>query len=91
MNKNIIKLETRRGLYKLISKNPGLHLQEICRRTNIPNTTLRYHLNFLKKNGLITEKSEDYYNRYYISNKIGVKDKKILHLLRAAFSGEFSD
>jgi len=82
MNNNILKLEIRQKIYNLISKNPGLHLRELSRRIDIPFATLRYHIHFLKKHNLISEKNNSHYTRYYIVNKISVKDKKILSLLR---------
>ena len=82
MEKNILKIETRKKIYNIISKNPGLHLQEIQRRSKIPITTIRYHLHFLKKNNLISEKDENHYKRYHAVNKIGCKDKQIISLLR---------
>lgn len=79
---NILDLKIRRDLYDFIDKHPGLHLREISRRINIPRTTIRYHLKFLKKQELIKEKFEGRYKRIYITKKMGTEDKKILSLLR---------
>jgi predicted transcriptional regulator len=45
----ILKLETRRKIYKIILENPGLHLREILRRTKLSYGVLSYHLKYLKK------------------------------------------
>jgi len=82
LKENILKLETRRTIYDFIMKYPGLHLREISRRTNIPLGSLKYHLNFLNKYGLIAPKSDHRYIRYYVKQTVGKKDKEILNLLR---------
>lgn len=82
LKQNILELEKRRKIYNFILEYPGLHIREISRRIDIPFSTLDYHLNYLKKRGLLKAKSEERYNRYYVTNKIGNKEKKILSFLR---------
>ena len=79
---DILELKTRRRIHSYIVKYPGLHFRELMRKLNLPNGTLRYHLKYLEKRGLITTKSEGGYARYYIINNIGNDQKKIFHLLR---------
>jgi len=79
---DILKLETRRTIYDFIMKYPGLHLREISRRTNIPLSSLKYHLNYLEKLDLFISKADHRYKRYYIAKTVGKKDKEILNLLR---------
>jgi DNA-binding transcriptional ArsR family regulator len=81
-NGNILILESRREIYNFILRYPGLHLREISRRLTIPFSTLNYHLRFLKKRELIKEKAEGRYNRYYITEKVGSREKEILSILR---------
>ena len=80
--KNILELQARKRIYQFISKNPELHLREISRKMNIPKTTLKYHLKYLEKQDLVSAKFENRYKRYCITNKLGIKDKEILNLLR---------
>ncbi len=80
--KDILSLKTRRELYAFLDKNPGLNFREISRRLNIPRSTVRYHLNYLKKHELIETKSEGQYKNYYTKDKVGTYDKSILQLLR---------
>jgi len=82
VKENIPKMSARKEIYNLILKYPGLHLTELSRKTNIPKTTMYYHLNCLKKNEIITTRNEGKYVRYYVANNIGNKDKKIINLLR---------
>jgi len=79
---DILKLETRRDIYNVILKNPGLHLREILRITNLPTGSLQYHLKYLEKYGLITSIANKKYIRYYIKDKVSHKEKKILNFLR---------
>lgn len=81
-NGNILELETRREIYNYILQYPGLHLRELSRRLHIPFSTLMYHLRFLEKRELIKEKTEGRYNRYYITEKIGHREKEIVSILR---------
>ncbi|UCH71908.1 MAG: winged helix-turn-helix transcriptional regulator, partial [Thermoplasmatales archaeon] len=78
----IFERDARRKIYKFILKYPGLHLQELIRKLNLPNGTLRYHLRYLEKRNLIKAKPEDGYVRFYITNNIGNDQKKIFHILR---------
>lgn len=79
---DILELETRRRIYNIILKYPGLHLRELSRRADISLGGLRHHLNYLKKQEYIVTKSNQRYTRYYVSKKVGKKDKELLNLLR---------
>jgi len=81
-NKNVFKFEARQNIYDFILKNPGLHLRELSRRTNIPYGTLLHHLKYLKRLGVISEKNEKGYLRIYTQDNLGTRDKEILGLLR---------
>jgi len=78
----VLELKTRRQIYNHILKHPGLHEREISRQSTIPLSTLDYHLFFLKKRGLVTNRSDERYTRYYIAGAIGIKDKRIIAILR---------
>ena len=78
----ILELKTRRKIYNCILKHPGLHEREISRQLDIPLSTVDYHLFFLKKKELITNRIDDRFARYYIIGKISTKDKKIIAALR---------
>jgi len=78
----ILKLETRRQIYQFILKNPGLHFSEISRKLKIPKTTLTFHLNNLKKHGLIASIFEDKNSRFFVKQNFGNLEKKLIHMLR---------
>jgi Mn-dependent DtxR family transcriptional regulator len=83
MEKNtILELKRRREIYEFISQNSGVHLHDISRKMNIPVTSLKYHLHYLEKKGLIILRKDGKYNRYFISLEIGENEKKILNCFR---------
>jgi predicted transcriptional regulator len=76
-------LITRKRIYDLIIKNPGLHLSKIAESLNIRISLVEYHLQYMERDGLITVNKENGYSRYYVGgSEVGVKDKKIISLLR---------
>ena len=79
---DILKLETRRRLYNFILKNPGLHLREIKRRTNLPMGSLQYHIKSLNKYGIVVSKVNHGYIRFYSIKSVGNRDKEIINILR---------
>ena len=78
----ILELETRRQIYELILKNPGLHFSEISRKLNIPKTTLTFHLDNLEKHGLIASIYEDKNSRFFVKQNFGNLEKKLIPILR---------
>jgi len=77
-----LELKTRKKIYKLISKNPGLHLSMIADLLNMRISLVEYHLSYLEKNELIVARKEQYYKRYYVKDRVGTRDKKVMALLR---------
>jgi len=80
--KDVLKLETRKKIYDFIEKNPSLNIREISRQIDIPVTTLVYHIQHLRKFGIINETLDGKCTRICISEKLGTLDKQILSLLR---------
>jgi DNA-binding MarR family transcriptional regulator len=78
----ILNLETRREIYNCIQNNPGLNLREISRRLKLKYFNVNYHVNYLKKLGLVTIKSDDSFSRIYSTNSIGTNDKEVLNIIR---------
>jgi predicted transcriptional regulator len=79
---DVLHLEIRKKIYKLLLLNPGLNLSKIAELLNISIPLADYHLYFLEENGLITIEKEGGYKRYYVKGEIGVEEKKILSLLQ---------
>ena len=78
----LLELETRRKIYELVSRNPGLHLSKIAKLLKMRISLVEYHLLFLEKHHAIRGIKESGYTRYYIEGVIGTSDKKFLSLLR---------
>jgi predicted transcriptional regulator len=72
---------TRRQIYETVNKQPGLHLREIERRTEIPLSTLNYHLDFLVRYKLLERETDGHYTRFYAQD-VEEDEKKLLTVLR---------
>lgn len=81
MKGDSLNSETRKKIFNSIMKFPGLYLNEIARKLNIPKSTVNYHLKYLQKKGLIVSHANSRYVRYYVTAKICKNDKKYLDLL----------
>lgn len=77
-----LELEVRKTIYQTILKSPGLHFRELQRRTDLVIGSLQYHLNYLKKRGLIIEEKDRGYSRFYVGGKLDEREKELLSFLR---------
>ncbi|RLF49062.1 MAG: transcriptional regulator [Thermoplasmata archaeon] len=77
-----LALETRRKIYEVIEGNPGLHFRELMRRVNVSHSTLKYHISYLIKKGLVTMVSDGGLTRYYAAGKVDRRDKVVISALR---------
>lgn len=81
LKKSELDIKNRRNIYNFVLKHPGYHYREIVRALKISKNNLSYHLNYLKKHGLIREYNEDGYTRYYIENIDNKKAELIAQIL----------
>jgi len=89
MVKDPLGLESRRRLYELLTRTPGLHLREIARQLDVDVRTADYHLRQLSKHGLASGIEEGGYLRFYPRTANGrraevvdARDKPLLAVLR---------
>jgi predicted transcriptional regulator len=90
MVEDVLELETRREIFDLIRKFPGLHMREISRKLDMSIALVEYHLNYLEDTEVISAITEGGYKRYYhreiegenTGPKIGYSDRRILGILR---------
>lgn len=75
MGDDALELETRRKIYEIIRKFPGLHLRELARQLGMSVPLVDYHLNFLEKYGIITGIQDEQYRRFYPRDPIGAEQK----------------
>ena len=77
----ILALEPRRKLYNIVKKFAGCHFRELKRKSGLPLGSVRYHLGYLTRHGLIEEKKEGNNLRYFPVGLASL-DAKLLGLLR---------
>ena len=67
----ILAVRARKALYDFVRSNPGYHLREIARATNLSITLADYHLRFLEKHDLATSAMDGEYKRFYPRYPVG--------------------
>lgn len=67
----ILAVRARKALYDFVRSNPGYHLREIARATNLSITLADYHLRFLEKHDLVSSAMDGEYKRFYPRYPIG--------------------
>ena len=77
----ILENEKRRRIYALVEASPGIHLRELQRVSEIPLTTLEYHLSYMARKKIILAETEGHHKRYY-AKPLDPEDKKVLAALR---------
>jgi len=91
LDEEALELETRKKVYDIVRRFPGLHLREISRQAGMSATLTEYHLNFMEKVGLVSQLNDGQYTRYYPRDRVGTgavtdtlspDDKKIMAMLR---------
>src|SRR3989339_690234 len=81
--KGPLELESRKKVYNVIEKAPGLHFREIQRRANIAVGALQYHLDVLEKFHLVKKDKKGKFVRYYsIRKPVSAEDEQVMGLLR---------
>lgn len=79
---DVLEYERRRALYVLIQREPGLHMRELERRSELPLSTLRHHLRYLEVHKLIDLVEDRNVVRYFASADMELEDKRALAALR---------
>lgn len=87
MDDEALELETRRELYDLVRKFPGLHMREIHRELGLSIALAEYHLGVLERSGLVTSVTEEGYKRFYPAPQeggrgLGGRERRMLGVLR---------
>lgn len=74
--------EVRAKLHELVSENPGLALQELCKLSGAGWGTTVYHLQRLEQAGLVTSKKQGHHRRFYTVGEVDRRDVDALGILR---------
>jgi predicted transcriptional regulator len=77
----ILQLDTRRRIYEIVKRYAGCHFREIERKSGMPTGSVRYHLAYLAKRGLIKEEREGNSLRYF-PKEFKSENTKLMGLLR---------
>ena len=79
--KKFLELGTRRKIYDIVRESAGCHFREIERRSKLSTGSVKYHLGYLAKRGLIKQVKEGNNLRYF-PRDFSSKNKKLMSLLR---------
>lgn len=79
--KKILELNARKKIYHLVKKFAGCHFREMGRISKLPTGTVKYHLDYLTKHGLISQ-VKDGNNLRYFPRDFNFENKKLMSLLR---------
>lgn len=75
-------LENQRMIFRYILENPGTHLRRIAEGTDIPLSTLRYHIAFLEKRDVVISRREGNTRAFFINGRVSAVDRRITPLLQ---------
>ena len=80
-NNKVLELDARKKIYYLVKEYAGCHFRDIERKSKIPASSLKYHLNYLTKRKLIIEE-KDGNNLRYFPKEFNINNKVLLGFLR---------
>lgn len=76
------ELEIQKQIYSLVLKEPGLTLSKVAETLGISVELARYHLQHLEKNEILSSTKEEKFRRYFLINKVGVREKLYFSVFR---------
>lgn len=79
--KKILELDSRRKIYSVVRQFAGSHFREIERKSGLSTGSVRHHLSYLAKHGLIKEEKESNNLRYF-PRDFKPSNKKLMGFLR---------
>ena len=79
--KRVLEVGLRRRIYQIVKQYAGIHFREIERKSILATGSVQYHLNYLKRQGLIKIEKEGNTVRYFPKG-FKTENKKIMAFLR---------
>jgi predicted transcriptional regulator len=79
--KKTLEVDLRRKIYKIVKAYAGIHFREIERKSSLATGSVQYHLDYLRKQGLIKLEKEGNNTRYFPKD-FKPENKKIMSFLR---------
>jgi predicted transcriptional regulator len=77
-----LSLTSRKRIYEFITSRPGTFIREMEKELDMQPGLLAYHLDKLKKGGLVRSEDDGYRTRYFPAEGFLLKDRKTVGLLR---------
>ncbi|HEV8361666.1 MAG TPA: hypothetical protein VGR28_14550 [Candidatus Thermoplasmatota archaeon] len=84
MAEEALAFEARRRLMGLLERHPGVHLRELERLSALPLSTLRYHLEYLQRHGLVDAEQDRQFVRYFARRDLEPAERQTIAALRQA-------
>ena len=75
-------LEKKKLVYSVISKCPGIEFRELQARTKLNMGELRSELNYLAEQGLVIQKEDESYYRFFSKDGLSEQEKRVMLFLR---------
>jgi len=78
---NELELETRRDIFDIIARNPGVHLSKIAEILDKKITVVELHLHDMEHHKLISSVEQDGYKRYFIYKEekpVTIRDQRVM-------------
>jgi len=79
--KKALEVDLRRKIYQIVRNYAGAHFREIVRKSKLATGSVKYHLDYLTKQGLIKNEKEGNNLRYY-PRSFKAENKRIMGFLR---------
>jgi predicted transcriptional regulator len=73
---------SRERVLALVSAQPGLHLRELPRRLGLSLRSVRYHLEGLEENALVTAHRSGRFARWFAAGLFSTQDRNLISALR---------
>lgn len=82
MPEDVLGQGSRRRIADAVAAKPGVHMRELQRGLGMSAGTLEYHLHVLVREGVLAQRRQGRYTRYYVAAQVGRREKDVLALLR---------
>ncbi len=79
--KKILEVDSRKKIYSVVKEFAGSHFREIERKSGLSTGSVKHHLDYLEKNGLVAHEKEGNNLRYF-PREFHSGNKKVMGLLR---------
>lgn len=75
-------LETRKKIFQLIERHPGLNLSTIAQMLQMNVPLVDYHTRYFEKHELVSVIKDSGFKRYYVKGSVGAPQQRLFEVLR---------